>query len=376
MAQRNNSNHNSLLGEWLLPLIFLFCLPPVGVLLIVFKLFDTRPRHRTTPHSSAAAGPAAAPGSRTTMSAAATAQAARQAAQLSQPAAMAALARKGRRLTALGVGMTILFGLCFVSDLTDSLWILPDLPWFLEEILPSLCLTAGGLGLWIAGGQQKKKLRRFRQYLATIGRNKTVSISALSSATGRSAHTVREDLQEMLDEGCFPTGFLDYGGDKLVLSTGGIQETPKSAPAPKADTSAENAVLAEIRAVNDAIEHAGLSAQIDRIGVITAKIFDYQKSHPAAAPQLHSFLSYYLPTTLKILRAYAQLEDQGIEGENITAAKQRIEGMMDKVVEGFEKQLDQLFQGDALDITTDVMVLEQMLSKDGLSSDGQITLST
>ena len=55
-------------------------------------------------------------------------------------------------------------------------------------------------------------------------------------------------------------------------------------------------------------------------------------------------------------------------GENITAAMHRIESMMDKVVEGFEKQLDQLFQGDALDITTDVEVLERMLSKDGLSS--------
>ena len=52
----------------------------------------------------------------------------------------------------------------------------------------------------------------------------------------------------------------------------------------------------------------------------------------------------------------------------------RIESMMDKVVEGFEKQLDQLFQGDALDITTDVEVLERMLSKDGLSSSDGLRL--
>ena len=107
---------------------------------------------------------------------------------------------------------------------------------------------------------------------------------------------------------------------------------------------------------------------------ITAKILDYQRQHPEKSPQLHSFLSYYLPTTLKILRAYAQLEDQEVAGENITAAMERIEGMMDKVVEGFEKQLDQLFQGDALDITSDVEVLERMLSKDGLSSKDSIRL--
>lgn len=85
-------------------------------------------------------------------------------------------------------------------------------------------------------------------------------------------------------------------------------------------------------------------------------------------------MSYYLPTTLKILRAYGQLEDQEVSGENITAAMHRIEGMMDKVVEGFEKQLDQLFQTDAMDITTDVEVLERMLSKDGLSSQEGLTL--
>ena len=142
-------------------------------------------------------------------------------------------------------------------------------------------------------------------------------------------------------------------------------------PPPKAD---ENAILAEIRAINDAIDNEKLSAQIDRVGVITAKILDYQKAHPEKEAELHSFLSYYLPTTLKILRTYAQLEDQEVAGENITAAMSRIEGMMDKAVEGFEKQLDRLFQGDVMDITTDVEVLERMLAKDGLSDQGGLTL--
>ena len=56
------------------------------------------------------------------------------------------------------------------------------------------------------------------------------------------------------------------------------------------------------------------------------------------------------------------------QAEGITAAKARIENMMDKVVEGFEKQLDQLFQSDAMDIATDVAVLERMLDKDGLGT--------
>ena len=73
-------------------------------------------------------------------------------------------------------------------------------------------------------------------------------------------------------------------------------------------------------------------------------------------------------------RPYGQLEDQEISGENIAAAMERIEGMMDKVVDGFEKQLDLLFQGDAMDITADVEVLERMLAKDGLSGQEGMTL--
>ena len=107
--------------------------------------------------------------------------------------------------------------------------------------------------------------------------------------------------------------------------------------------------------------------KIDRIGEITSKIYGYVKQNPSKEGQLRSFLNYYLPTTLKILKAYARMEDQGVEGENIRTAKARIEGMMDKVVDGFEKQLDRLFEVDTMDITADVEVLERMLEKDGLS---------
>ena len=143
-------------------------------------------------------------------------------------------------------------------------------------------------------------------------------------------------------------------------------------PAPEAPKEVERAeaVLTEIRALNDAIEDPEMSRKIDRIGEITGNIFAYLREKPDKEGKLRSFLNYYLPTTLKILGSYAQLEAQGVEGENISAAKERIEGMMDKVVEGFEQQLDRLFQDDAMDITSDVEVLERMLEKDGLGSSG------
>ena len=79
---------------------------------------------------------------------------------------------------------------------------------------------------------------------------------------------------------------------------------------------------------------------------------------------------------LNLLLSVATYFTAGRQAKNNedSAAMARIEGMMDKVVEGFEKQLDQLFQGDAMDITTDVEVLERMLAKDGLSSGQGMTL--
>lgn len=362
-------NGGDLLGEWLLPLIFLFFLPPLGVLLIGLKLLrGGEKRTRSAPA-----------GARTST------VRQEEPAQAAQTVPRKAARRKGagdpltrrqrrsRTLTILGAVLAIFSGMVTLSSLAGGLAYYYGFWNLISDLMPTLSLSAGGFGLWLAGLLQGRKLRRYRRYLSMIGKRRTISISQLSAATGLDAARVRDELQDMLDEGCFPAGFLDYGGDRLVMTADGLQD-PKPEPPPPSPQEAENAVLSEIRAVNNAIAHEKLSAQIDRIGVITARIFDYQKSHPERSPQLHSFLSYYLPTTLKILRAYAQLEAQGVEGENISAAKGRIEGMMDKVVEGFEKQLDQLFQVDAMDVTTDVQVLEQMLAKDGLSGGGTLQI--
>ena len=107
-------------------------------------------------------------------------------------------------------------------------------------------------------------MRTYRNYLAMIGRRQTISISTLASATGASPAKVRDCLEDMLDDGLFPLGFLDYGGDRLVLSGEGLNDPApaqeeKTEEKKAAPVDEENAVLAEIRAVNDSIEDAALS---------------------------------------------------------------------------------------------------------------------
>lgn len=78
-------------------------------------------------------------------------------------------------------------------------------------------------------------------------------------------------------------------------------------------------------------------------------------------------MDYYLPTTQKLLDAYGDFEAAGVEGENLREAKKRIEQIMDAVVAGFERQLDQLYHSDAMDINSEVQVMETMLKRDGSS---------
>ena len=386
-SRKNNSDS----FYWIiaLGLIFTGVAAPVGVLMIVMKLLggDSRKKRQQGrhPYYQQQYGQESA-GARTIHETPAWEAPAQKQAPLKPQKKkvrgrdlISELDKKGKSWAIAGAATAAGCLIGFISSLGEPLYWLfnGDFAFFIEELMGLMvlpCIAAAGLGgLW-AGLRKRKQASRWRSYMAMIGRQSSVSISALASATGLPPAKVRDDLADMLDDGLFPQGFLDYGGDRLVLSGDGIGEAPqpaRQAPPPKED---ENAILAEIKAVNDAIDNEKMSAQIDRIGVITAKILEYQKTHPDKAPQLHSFLSYYLPTTLKILRAYAQLEDQEVSGQNITAAMSRIEGMMDKVVEGFEKQLDLLFQGDAMDITTDVEVLERMLAKDGLSDQEGLTL--
>ena len=360
-------------GYWIVSLVLIFTgfAAPIGVLMLVTKLLGGTKRGRHPYYiQQENQGPV---GARTTIQT----DSAQKQTLSGQQKRVASLAKKAKRLTILGGLLTAFFGLTTLLSLSDVLyWLLEaEIAWFVEDLLamsPLMCFTGAGIGCLWAGLRKGRQAKRFRSYLAMIGKRSVVPVSSLSAASGYAPKKVRGDLEDMLQEGFFPNGFLDLGSDRLVLTGEGLQEEHAASVQSPADQ--ENAILSEIRAVNDAIRNEKVSAQIDRIGVITARILDYQKNHPEKAPQLHSFLSYYLPTTLKILRAYGQLESQGVSGQNITAAMERIEAMMDKVVEGFEKQLDQLFQGDAMDITTDVEVLERMLAKDGLSNQQGMTL--
>ena len=149
------------------------------------------------------------------------------------------------------------------------------------------------------------------------------------------------------------------------------QEKPASTGDPELDALVQerDRAVSEMRRLNDAIADPTISAQIDHLESTTTKIISYVVEHPKKLPQIRKFLNYYLPTTLKLLNAYDRMGSAGVSGENIDGTMGKIEAMMSTVVQAFDRQLDDLFGDEALDISTDITVLENLLAQEGLAGE-------
>lgn len=125
-------------------------------------------------------------------------------------------------------------------------------------------------------------------------------------------------------------------------------------------------LIDELEEVNRKIEHPVISNQIDTIVSIAKDILNTIKEKPGSVGSMRKFMNYYLPTTLKLLSQYSNLEKQNYQVENVQESMNRIEKMMNLIVEAFKKQLDNLFEGEALDISSEITVMEQMMASEGL----------
>ena len=128
--------------------------------------------------------------------------------------------------------------------------------------------------------------------------------------------------------------------------------------------------IRKIRECNDAIPGEEISAKISKIEMVVDRIFDRVEKNPECIGDIRKLMEYYLPTTIKLLEAYRQMDAQPAVGENIQAAKKEIEDTLDTLNIAFEKLLDDLFLDTAWDISSDISVLHTMLAQEGLTEDG------
>ena len=235
-------------------------------------------------------------------------------------------------------------------------------------------LLAGGVSLLIGSAVMKRKMRRYAKYLACAGTRDAIPLAHLMKAAEVGEAKAERDLEAMVEKGMWgPDAYLDRGNDILFRTQAAAnayfsaKRTGEQRQA--AETAAQNAdgyegMLLAIRRANDRIDDEVLSAKIDRLEAVTSQIFKVIQEQPTKKNQASTFLNYYLPTTQKLLDSYADFEEAGVSGQNLDQAKSRIADTMDNIIAGFEHQLDALYQDAAMDIDSDIRVMETMLRRD------------
>ncbi|WP_099469328.1 5-bromo-4-chloroindolyl phosphate hydrolysis family protein [Konateibacter massiliensis] len=259
-------------------------------------------------------------------------------------------------------------------------------------ILPLLLIS---FALTVRGSTLRARLRRFYRYMGLFKEQTYYSIKDLASQTQLSDKFIIKDLRKMISLGMFPEGHIDAQGTCIMLNQQSYRQytellksqqmqqeeiTKKArqqADAPKAATpvneelhaAVENgrACIRQIRKANDAIPGEEISRKLDRLETVIDKIFTHVEEHPEQLSEINKFMEYYLPTTLKLVTAYQEFDVQPVQGENIRSAKNEIETTLDTINHAFEILLDSLFEDAALDISTDISVLETILAQEGLT---------
>lgn len=245
---------------------------------------------------------------------------------------------------------------------------------YMAEYMLSECgFLAGGIAMFAAGQRMKRRSARIARYLAVMGERGYISVEELCTVTGKSRKKIESDLDYMVEKGLLGAGaYLDSGRGIFFRSANAFADyanetAKKENVTPKEANEGYAGALRAIRSANDRIADAVLSEKIDHLETVAGKIFREVEEHPEKQQQAATFLNYYLPTTLKLLDSYAKFEETGIEGENLSRAQERIEETMDALIKGFDKQLDDLYRNEAMDIDSDIRVMENMLRRDTAS---------
>jgi len=253
---------------------------------------------------------------------------------------------------------------------------------------------AGSVGLICNGVGSLNRVGRFKAYRKALGDKTHCTLEKLARSVGKTEKFVRKEVQKMITAGLFREGHLDKEETMLITSDETyrnfeqnrllLEERQKEEAALRTRQAAQTAALspqvqevldrgdayiAQIKKCNDDIPGAAISEKISRIELTVQHIFDRAEAHPEIIPDLKKMMDYYLPMTVKLLTAYADMDAQPVQGQTILSSKQEIEETLDTLNLAFEKLLDELFADTALDVSSDISVLNTLLAQEGLTED-------
>ena len=252
--------------------------------------------------------------------------------------------------------------------------------------------TLAGAGLLGSGISGVGKVNRFKKYRRMIGNRTYCEFRALAGVVGKPVQFVIKDIKNMIDRGWFLEGHIDQNETCLITTDEtynqyraseeqylrqveeknaemmrDLQKKESRSPEEEEVLKQGNAFLEKIHRSNDAIPGEEISAKISLMEQIVEQIFARAEEHPEIIPDLKRMMDYYLPTTVKLLDAYEDMDKQPIQGENIRASKKEIEDTIDTLNQAFIKLLDSVFQDTAWDVSSDITVLNTILAQEGLT---------
>ena len=269
--------------------------------------------------------------------------------------------------------------------------------------LPVLLITPllmGAFSFLLGNGiAQKKLVDHYYEYARKLGAAEFFSIQEFAAKVGCSEKVLRKELQKMVKRGMLKARMDDrqttvmltdhayhqYAEAEETRKARETEEKQRIEKLDSADVSEDvrdilkegNAYLIKVHQINDLIpDTEEMSRKLYRLEDIMDRIFDRVEKQPQSAQNLRKFMTYYLPTTLKLLNAYVELDSQTHVGQNITQTRSEIEDTMDTINDAFEKLLDSLFEDVAWDISSDISVMKTMMAQDGLTRHNAMSSGT
>ena len=250
----------------------------------------------------------------------------------------------------------------------------------------SIFVTYKGVGI-------RKRIERFKRYSDCLKEKKYCTIDKLAGSVSKKTKFVLRDLEKMMSMDMFREGHIDEDKKYFILSDKIYDEYLMSIESYKNRIKEEEMneyreaseqgsskneselisetgkkYIAEIRNANEVIVSPEMSDKLYKLEKIVIEIFKTIEKNPKKLPEVKKFIDHYLPITLKLVNSYKELAIQSIETENIRKAKEEIEKSIDLINTAFENLFDGLFEEAAMDISSDISVLETLFSQDGLTN--------
>lgn len=310
------------------------------------------------------------------------------------------LTASGVVMAAAGGAGTVFFGVpALVSALAPAVAGNPEVA--VTAILG--ILTAGFATLLGFGIRNLRRASKLKALQRAVGQREAVGFDDLAARMQVSPKAALAASRTLIKGGYLPEGRIDDENTTLMVTENAyhqyrqFQQSQRQTLAEREAAEAARAAEAAARAareqdiserltpeqrafvargrdyvrqmdeLNAAIDDAAVSERITAIQEVVGRILARAEEEPAVIAGLDRLTAYYLPTTVKLLDAYDRLEEEPIQGENISSSRSEIEHTLEVLHSAFEKLFDDTYQDLSLDVSADISVLHAMLAQEGLT---------